>query len=303
MGWKTILSFIFFLVVIILLGFYWIAPLSDINFGFKDRNYNFSLNDSDKGMQFHSNMRFPTSSISYRIYDCPLGKKGDMEMAFEIISNKTTLSFYPVVNSEEIDVTCDSKNKRDGEFFIAGEGGPTNVTKTSNFNVIKGGQILLIRESQCATPNVGIHELLHVLGFDHSTNPNNIMYNFSTCDQEISQDVLDTIDKLYSTPTYADLSIENASAVMHGKYLDANITVMNNGLKDSQSSTLKIYADEKLIKEFDIKGLDIGYGRKIILQNVLVFQLDVNELKFVVSYDEPELAKENNEVILNINKN
>ncbi len=304
MNLRIFLSFVFFLVVIILLGLYWIVPFNDINFGFKERNYNFSLNASDKGMQFHPNMRFPTLNISYRVDNCPLGKQEDMERAFGIIANKTSLNFYQVVSNEEISVTCDSKNKREGELFIAGEGGPTNVTMTSNFNVIKGGQILLIRESQCASPNVGIHELFHVLGFDHSPNPNNIMYNFSSCNQEISQDMIDTINNLYSTPSYIDLSIENASAVMHGKYLDANITVMNEGLADSKNSTMEIYADGKLIKELDIEELKIGYGTKITLKNILVLQIKTSELKFIVSSDEAELSKENNGINLNIkNKN
>ncbi len=243
MNWKTVLSLIFFVIVIVLLGFYWIAPFNEIDFGFKERNHNFSLNDSGRGMQFYPNMRFPTPNISYRISDCPLGKQGDMERAFEIISNETVLGFYSIQDNEEISVTCDSKNKVEGELFIAGEGGPTNIVKTSDFNVIKNGQILLIRESQCENPNVAIHELLHVLGFDHSTNPDNIMYNVSECNQEIGQDIIDAINILYSAPSYPDLSVENASAVMHGKYLDVNLTVMNNGLRDSENSMLEIYAD------------------------------------------------------------
>ncbi len=297
---KIILSVIFFILVIFLLSFYFIDPFASVNFGFKERNYNFSLNESSNGMQFYPKMRFPTLTISYKIEDCPLGKKEDMERAFDIISNKTVLEFNSVESDEEIIVTCDSRNKLEGNLFIAGEGGPTNITKTSNFNVIKKGQVLLIRESQCVNPNVGIHELFHVLGFDHSPNPDNIMYGISKCNQEIGQDIIDTIDNLYSTPSYVDLSIENVSAVMHGKYLDTNLTIVNNGLKNSGNSIVKIYADEKLIKEFEVKELEIGYGTKITLTNILVLQISTDELKFVVSYDGPELSKEDNEIKLNI---
>ena len=298
-----VLSFVFFLVVIVLLGFYWIAPFDEVNFGFKERNYNFTLNSSEtEGMQFYSSMRFPISSISYRIEDCTIGKEDDMERAFEIISEETTLSFYEVPNNEEIFVTCDSKAKVEGGLFIAGEGGPTIITKTSNFNVIKEGKITLIRESECANPNVGIHELLHVLGFDHSPNPNNIMYELSRCNQEISQDMIDTINNLYSTPSYADLSIENVSAVMHGKYLNTNLTIVNNGLKNSEISTIRIYADDEMVKEFEIEELEIGYGSKISLQNILVFQISIDELRFVISYNQQEINKEDNEIVLDIKK-
>ena len=57
--------------------------------------------------------------------------------------------------------------------FIAGEGGPSNITKSGDFSVITHGSILLIKESKCERPNIAIHELLHALGFDHSENPNN----------------------------------------------------------------------------------------------------------------------------------
>lgn len=301
MGLKAVFAIIFFIVVVIILFFYWIIPFNDVDFGFKEGNNDFNSDNSSKGMQFYPNMRFPTSEISYNILDCPLGKKEDMVRAFEIISNKTILNFYSVQNNEEIKVTCDSKNKIEGELFIAGEGGPVNITETSNFSVIKKGQILLIKESECANPNIAIHELLHVLGFDHSENPNNIMYNVSRCNQEISQDIIDTINGLYSTPAYTDLSIKNVSAIMHGKYLDANLTVVNDGLAVSKDSVLEIYADEKLIKEFDVEELGIGYGVRLTLTNIFVFRISVDELKFVINYSEVELDKGNNNVILKIN--
>jgi len=303
MSWKNLLAFLFFVLVIILLGFYWIFPLNEIDFGFKEKNYNFSLNSSiGQTSQFYPNMRFPTSNISYKIENCPLNKKNDMERAFDIISNKTILNFYSVLSDEEIYVTCDSKTKVEGNLFIAGEGGPTNITKTSNFNVIKRGVITLIRESNCENPNIGTHELLHVLGFDHSPNPNNIMYAISKCDQQISQDMIDTINNLYSVQSYPDLSIENVSAVMHGRYIDANFSVINNGLKISKNSTVEIYADDKLIKEFEIEKMEIGYGKIISIKNIFVMQLIVNKLKFLLVYDESELNKWDNEITLEIKK-
>jgi len=73
-------------------------------------------------------MRYPNSKISYKIYDCPLQKKDNMKRAFEMISNKTILDFYSINSNEEISVTCDSKNKIEEGLFIAGEGGPTNMS-------------------------------------------------------------------------------------------------------------------------------------------------------------------------------
>jgi hypothetical protein len=303
MNLKMFLSFIFFVIVIVLLGFYWIFPLNEINFTLKEKNYNFSLNSSaGESLQFYENMRFPKSNISYRIEDCPLNKKNDMQEAFVIIANKTILNFYPVSDDEKIYVTCDSETKVEGNLFIAGEAGPTNITKTSNFNVIKRGVITLIKESTCENPNVAEHELFHVLGFEHSANSNNIMYPVSKCSQQISSDMIDTISSLYSVQSLPDMSLSNVSAEMSGRYLNVDLSVINNGLQVSKSSTVKIYADDKLIKEFDVEEMEIGYGKKISLKNILVLQLSVNSIKFLLVYEQPELNKADNEAVLEIKK-
>ena len=251
-------------------------------------------------MQFYDNMRFPEPEISYNILDCPLQKEDEMEEAFEMLSNLTILDFYPVVNNEEISVTCDSRNKMEGGMFIAGEGGPTNITRAGEFSVIQSGNILLIRQSKCGSPNVALHELFHVLGFKHSSNKNNLMYNISKCGQTIGEDSLELIDELYSYPSYSDLIFENVSAKMDGRFLDAEITIRNNGLKDSKKSELVILANEKEIKRIGVEPLLIGFGRIIVLENVLVSNLVVNEIEFFIDYPEEELEKENNKIELKI---
>jgi len=301
MGWKIFFSFSFILFVIFLLIFYWFVPFKTADFGTMSGDSNFSLNNFElENMQFYPNMRFPNSEISYQIDDCTLQKEDDMERAFEIISNISFLNFYPVNYNEEISITCDSKNKIEGGMFIAGEGGPTNITKTDKFNVILHGKILLIRESKCENPNVAIHELLHVLGFDHSNNKNNIMYNISKCGQTIGSDMIELINKLYSFPSYPDLSFENVSAFIHGRYLDANISIRNNGLKDSENTKIMIYADGKFVEEIDLERLEIGYGRTIILRNIWVSKMDVHELEFFIDSNFNELEKNNNRIILNV---
>ncbi|HKZ33822.1 MAG TPA: matrixin family metalloprotease [Candidatus Nanoarchaeia archaeon] len=300
MGWKSILVSVIAVFLVLLLFFYWVFPLETIDFTFSPKNSNFSLNSyGNESMQFYENMRYPSKDISYRIQGCTLQKADEMETAFDMIDNLTIINFYSVNNNEEISVTCDSKTRFEGDLFIAGEGGPINITKAGYFNVIQKGAITLIRESKCENPNVGIHELLHALGFDHSENPNNIMYPVSKCSQTIGQDISDMINELYSFQSLPDLAFENVSATMSGRYLDLNFTIRNQGIKDSSGAKVEIYADGELVKEIESEPLDIGHGRSIFISNIFILQKSIDELRFSIKTNFEELDKENNEAILN----
>jgi len=264
-------------------------------------NPNFSLYDYGKeDMQFYKNMRFPNPRISYKIDDCPLQKMNDMERSFEIVSDLTLLKFYQTSGNEEILITCKEKTVIEGDLFIAGEGGPTRIVSGENFNVILNGEILLLRDSKCSIPNVGIHELLHVLGFNHSDNPNNIMYPISECGQTIGYDAIELLNELYSVPSYPELSFYNVSAFMHGRYLDVNFSIQNHGLKKSVPTKVIIYADNEKIKDLDIKPLDIGQGMIISLTNLGVSQISVEEIKLEIAYTSQELDNTNNIAVLKI---
>lgn len=307
MGVKTILVLLSVIVLTSLIFFY-ILPIQKTNFGPSSGNYNFSIVGGDTldgvtKMQFYSNMRFPSNEISYKISnDCSLQKKNDMEQAFKILEGVTSLKFYPVVFGQEISVFCQEEDIINEGLFVAGEGGPTNITVAGEFNVILNGKILLIRDSSCATPNIAIHELLHVLGFDHSSNFNSIMFEITSCEQEIGDDIPQLINNLYSIPSLPDLTLQNVSASLNGRFLNANITITNSGLSGASSSKLLIYADGYQINEFDVDSLDIGYGRMITLTNLWVTQLSVSQIEVAVQYDFEELNKENNKIKLEIKK-
>ena len=192
MGVKAFNVLLIAVIILLLFSIYLFIPFNTTDFtSSSSSNSNFSLNNSlNNSLQFYPNMRFPTTEISYRIEDCPLQRSNDMEWAFRIIENETPLNFYPVKSGEEIIITCQDRKEAEGNLFIAGEGGPTNITIAGEFNVIEAGKILLMQDSTCPKPNIAMHELLHVLGFDHSKNPKNIMYEISRCDQTIGEDMI-----------------------------------------------------------------------------------------------------------------
>lgn len=301
---KLLNSILGIIIIILLVSAYWFIPLNSTEFNLSSNsNTNFSLNSYDNiPIQFYENMRFPEKTISYKIENCPLQRKNDMERAFEIMEQETILEFYPVIKDEQITITCDDNKRYEGKLFIAGEGGPTNITIAGNLNVIEAGKILLMKDSDCEKPNIAIHELLHVLGFDHSENPKNIMYEISRCDQTIGEDIIYFINEIYSIPSNSDLLFEDAYAKMHGRYLDINFSIRNNGLKRSEKTTVKILADNKEVRNVEIPPTEIGYGRKISVVNIWVNQIEVRNIEFVIESNFEELDKNNNQVTFEIKK-
>ncbi|PJE81126.1 hypothetical protein COU58_04130 [Candidatus Pacearchaeota archaeon CG10_big_fil_rev_8_21_14_0_10_32_42] len=298
MNWKDFFVGIFSILAILLFLFYWFLPFEEMNFGVH-KNSEFSVGNLSSQMQFYPNMRFESNEISYKIdSDCSLKRKQDMERSFEYIENLTTLEFYPVENNEEISISCkDDVRPSGGNLFIAGEGGPTKVISGDNFYLIYEGEILLLRDSKCEKPNVGIHELLHVLGFDHSENKNNIMYPVSSCSQTIGTEIVQKINTIYSYPSLPDLSLENISARAEGRYLDLNFSVKNMGLRDSPVGKAIIYGDEEIIKEIEIKVLKVGQGVNWELRNVWIPR-KIEKLKIEIITNGNELSLDNNEITL-----
>jgi hypothetical protein len=285
--------------MILMLFFYWVVPTEKIVYGIENNNDNFSLEGNLVLMQFYENMRFPDSKISYSISEnCSIRKKSDMKWAFDIVENETVLEFYEVSKQGEIFIFCEERNKVKEGLFIAGEGGPTNITNGEKFNVILNGQILLIKNSDCQKPNVAIHELLHVMGFNHSDNPNNLMYPVSRCEQTISNDIIEEINRLYSIPSYSDLMVRKVSAQTHGMYLDLNVSLFNDGFKIVDEPVLFVFADAKEIKKTKLPKMKIGGGLNLEFTNIPLKKIKIEELKIKIESNQTELSLENNEVIL-----
>jgi len=298
---KSFLMISSVVLIIFLLGsFYYMQIQQDASFVTASFNNSFPSYTTTQ-LQFYPNMRFPSSNISYRIVDCSLEKSSNMIDAFNFIADQTVLEFYSVDDGQEITVTCGSEIKESEQgFFIAGEGGPTNITSTDRYNVISSGKVLLLRESRCPQSNIGIHELLHVLGFDHSTESRSIMYPISSCSQVVTEDIFQAIDAVYQDPSYADLAFRNVSAELNDGYLNVRFTVTNQGLVSSSSTVIDISSGDWKIDSVELDPLVVGYGRIVKLTNVRLFPHSIENITFTIQNTSAEIETANNEVTLSV---
>ena len=144
-----------------------------------------------------------------------------------------------------------------------------------------------------------MHEILHAIGFKHSSNKQSVMYEISDCSQQLTNEIVKTINDLYKYQTLPDLIIRKATAVKSGRFLEFEIEVFNAGLDNSFNSKVGVYADKKLITQYDIGELEIGSG-KIIKVGNLRAPRDFTEVSFKVDSSETvfEISEENNEKVL-----
>lgn len=264
-------------------------------------------NVSPNVVQFYENMRFNHNRISYFINEnCNLEKQEKFREAFSLISEKVpVLSFRPVSeDAADILVGCSADSyQKEENIFVAGEGGPTKIINTS-MPVILRGKVLLYNEerSKCEAPILEIHELLHVFGYDHINNKDNIMYPYLDCDQKLNPDLVNHMNQLYSIEPFAELSFEKLEANKQrsgGKwYLNFNVSIKNDGIINAQQVSLIIKIEDKIIKEFELNDLELGGGKNFFVNNLAIS--DTDEIKFVLETITNEQDTKNNLLVLNV---
>lgn len=263
--------------------------------------------------QFHQNMKFNHNTISYSIdSNCLESKKQRMIAALDYLSGQVSfIRFKETSDNADIEITCseierstvDSDSSKD--FFIAGEGGAKEIIQTGKYNVITSGAISLYKSPhgaiECDFPNVEIHELIHVFGFDHSSDKNSLMNPLlNSCDQVLDPSIINELKRLYSEQNLADLYFENVTAVKKGRYLDFNVTIKNSGTINAKNINFFVFDDGELIEEKQIDEISFGAGMVFRVENLKMSHLDPKEIKFVIDKDNliNELDKKNNMVIV-----
>lgn len=309
------------LILLILLGFYAYNFYLDLPLESRDLSIVFkqdlppATNTSSTLVQFAPNMRFADSRLSYYLQsECTPSQIASVGEAFSILSERTqVLSFYrtaSVWTDADIIIKCseqskeldsESENKRT---FIAGEGGPTQFLELSPYSLIKQGEVQLFSSkyiAQCDEPLVEIHELLHVFGYDHITDKSSILYPYLDCKQELKENIVADLIKIYSEPAKAEVLVANVSASKAGAYLDFYIEIKNTGLIDATDISLDIFADNKLIKTYPIEKLSPGLLRSLALTNLGLPSSRVSSIRFVVKTPVLEYSTANNVVEMVVN--
>ncbi|MEM2956430.1 MAG: hypothetical protein QW041_02570 [Candidatus Pacearchaeota archaeon] len=136
---------------------------------------------------------------------CDDARKKVMKDAFSIVEkySDNLIKFNEEIGNENADILiyCSSSSEApetERHWKILGEGGPVQHYPINGYNIITKGVIFLY-EYQCSNEaSSGLHELLHVLGFNHVNKSGDIMYPKSNCLSEVKNHTKDSLKKIYS---------------------------------------------------------------------------------------------------------
>ena len=142
--------------------------------------------------------RFVQEKTDPEVITCPVYQVERVRDAFQIIHDEThnVVSFKEVEIGGDILVRCNGSKADDQLFMRLGDG----YYGSSN-NLITYGELNFYTHRNCGTwPDIEIHEILHVFGFDHTTNKRSIMYPIaSSCDLgKIDEDIVQSLITTYS---------------------------------------------------------------------------------------------------------
>ena len=257
---------------------------------------------SPEDILFYDNIRFLNLLVSYSIDGgCDETRYDDAKTAFKILGDNTVLDFYEKPEGEILVLCSDKEKELPDEHFVIGEGGPNAILNTGKYAVILNGTVYLYRESECDEPVVAMHEILHVIGFNHSQDENSIMYKVSNCKQEIDNTIIEKIKELYEDPVLPDMIFKNINATKKGVYIDLSAEVVNEGLAKSDNVFIKIYSEDKEIKSYNLGGFGSGAGKVINVDNLRIPYLSQNII-LIIDPDNKieEINKTNNKIELKI---
>lgn len=260
---------------------------------------------SDSVTQFYHNMRFNHNDISYYINsECDDGRVKRVEEAFAIIETQVdSLSFFKtgIEANADILVACSPDTyEKQKNLFIVGEGGPTKIINSSLYPIILKGKVILYNESSCDKPITELHEIFHVLGFDHINNSKMVMYPYVNCNQDINPNLIDMLEDLYSVEPFSELYFSNITAYKKGRYLFFDTLIKNRGMINAHAVALEVYDSEEIIDEFDLGIIEFGAGKSFYVKNLRLLDRNTDKIKIKINSRTQELDDKNNVLELKI---
>lgn len=273
MGVGDIILLVLTLACLGVAGYLFYSQMAIDNVQYKAFVSNVTMDLPNSSVQFYPNMRFQSKEISYEIDEsCGDDMRPDIEEAFRILDAKTIMSFVEKTGLVDILVKCDTSAPELAEknHVIAGAAKPNNIVNATKFFVIENSSVTMYKEESCNVPLVSIHELLHAIGFDHNNDEKSIMYPLVNCDQEIDSEIINEINRIYSFESLPDLVISKLVSNSSGRYINFEIEVANQGLKDSVKNTLEIVSEGEVDKSYDLGVIEIGKKKILLVQNLKV---------------------------------
>ena len=249
--------------------------------------------------QFYTNMKFNHNLITYNIdINCDENKISRMTKAFDELHTKVEeISFKEIREKADITISCTQSKEETitEDYFIAGEGGAKEIIDTGKYHVIVEGIIYLYdndrKSLNCDYPNIEVHELLHVLGFDHVDDKNSIMYLLlESCYQQLDNSIINELNKLYEMENLPELYFDDLEVLKKGRYLDFNATIKNSGVVDVENMSLSIFDDDTILDTYYIDAITLGGGITITTQNFKLKDRNPEIIRFVI--DEENKIKE-----------
>ncbi|MEM4330685.1 MAG: matrixin family metalloprotease [Candidatus Pacearchaeota archaeon] len=308
---KKFLTFSFLLILLFLI--YFLVYFYDLN---EENSLNASFSiyqnsslQSNESIQFSKKMRFPTENISFYFDDyCDLSEKLKMKKAFKILEEETRILYFfeaSNLSSANIKIYCLNETKSAFNNSILGEGGPRKYLPLANFSLILEGEIFLYENKNslnCELPVVELHELLHVLGFNHIADKNSIMHNFSSCNQKLDKEIITYLKEVYSQKAKSDILLEKLSIQINGNYLNFSVRLINQGLLEGKNLSLKISGNDFFLYSYNFSNLSPGEGYSLEVENLFINIKNLKNLTFFVENKEEEYSFENNKIVIYLNQ-
>ncbi len=254
--------------------------------------------------QFYPNLRFKDRVISYSFDPrCTDGKKQQIAEAFVLFEEETIVEFVPTLSEPDLFIACSElapEPESEGH-FVAGEGGPTKILNGSLYTIILEGKISLYEDEECGKPHIAVHELLHVFGFDHNSDPQSILYPTLDCDQVYNEYFFESINDLYEADSLPELVPQNIELEKTGRYIQFTIEVANEGLDIAPNVELTLIVDGAVADTFQLGDIDVGTKKIFRVENFRVARgARTVEFKVDTGNKIRELSEANNNAIFTI---